>query len=226
MDKRKSRSPILDRFSSLIGRTRFIVLFAVVAVLLVSISLFLLGTIQAVTGVWNAWKTMAGGGDLSSTDLTVEFLEIVSTMLKAVIFYIIGVGFYSLFVAPLNITVSLGMESLSDLESKVISVVVVILGLTFLEHFILWKEPLATLQFGLAAALMIGALVLFERHTHLAKEEQKERQPQEQAHAQEEMFVQDHEKAEVNGHPEQDGKRTPDNKAELSPPGKDKPDKA
>src|SRR5690606_10540249 len=100
--------------------------------------------------------------------------------LKAVIFYIIGVGFYSLFVSPLNITVALGMESLSDLESKVISVVVVILGLTFLEHFILWNDPLATLQFGAAAALVVVALVLFERQTHKAREEQKDRQPHEQ----------------------------------------------
>lgn len=197
MDKHNSRTPILDSFSAVVGRTRYIVLFAVIAVLLVSISLFLLGTMQAVTGVWHAWTTVLGGGEFDSTELTVQFLEIVSTMLKAVIFYIIGVGFYSLFVSPLNITVALGMESLSDLESKVISVVVVILGLTFLEHFILWNDPMATLQFGAAAALVVVALVMFERQTHKAREAQKERQPHEQAHAKEEMFEQDHEKAEV-----------------------------
>ena len=52
-------------------------------------------------------------------ELTVEFLEIVSLMLKAVVFYLIGVGLWSLFVAPLNITVSLGVRTLSDLEAKV-----------------------------------------------------------------------------------------------------------
>lgn len=185
-----------DRFSRIIGRSRFVVLLAVVAVMLVAVSLFLLGTIQAVTGVWDAWKSVFRGG-MQSTMLTVAFLEIVSTMLKAVVFYIIGVGLYSLFVSPLNITVSLGVQTLNDLESKVVNVVVVILSITFLEHFILWKDPLATLQFGGAAALVVAALVLFERHSHQSKEEQSVHNPKEQVRAQKSMFKEDHEKADL-----------------------------
>jgi uncharacterized membrane protein YqhA len=185
-----------DRFSRIIGRSRFVVLLAVVAVMLVAVSLFLLGTIQAVTGVWDAWKNVFHGG-MQSTRLTVAFLEIVSTMLKAVVFYIIGVGLYSLFVSPLNITVSLGVQTLNDLESKVVNVVVVILSITFLEHFILWKDPLGTLQFGAAAALVVAALVLFERHSHQSKEEQGVHDPKEQVRAQKSMFRENHEKAEL-----------------------------
>lgn len=46
------------RFASLgqaVGHTRFVVLIAVGAVLAVAISLFVLGTVQAVITVWNAW---------------------------------------------------------------------------------------------------------------------------------------------------------------------------
>ena len=186
----------VDRFSQILGRSRFIVLLAVVAVMLVAVSLFLLGTIQAAAGVWNAWRGVIEG-DVHSTNLTVEFLEIVTTMLKAVVFYLIGVGLYSLFVSPLNITVSLGVQTLNDLESKVVSVVVVILGVTFLEHFILWQDPLATLQFGAAAALVVAALVLFERYTHRAKEEHAMPIGSEQARAQRSMFKEHHEKAEI-----------------------------
>lgn len=187
----------VDRFSQIIGRSRFIVLLAVVAVMLVAVSLFLLGTIQAAAGVWNAWRGVLEGGIDSTTHLTVEFLEIVSTMLKAVVFYLIGVGLYSLFVSPLNITVSLGVQTLNDLESKVVSVVVVILGVTFLEHFILWQEPVATLQFGGAAAVMVAALVLFERYSHRAKEDHAAPIGSEQARAQRSMFKEHHEKAEI-----------------------------
>ena len=88
-------------------------------------------------------------------------------------------------------------QTLNDLESKVVSVVVVILGVTFLEHFILWEEPLATLQFGAAAALMVAALVLFERYTHRAKEEHAAPIGHEQARAQRSMFKEHHEKAEI-----------------------------
>ncbi len=192
--------PPIDRFSQIIGHSRFIVLLAVIAVLLVAVSLFLLGTIQAVVSVWGAW-TDVFAGELHSTHLTVEFLEIVSVMLKAVVFYMIGVGLYSLFVAPLNITISLGVQTLYDLESKIVSVVVVILGVTFLQHFILWKEPIATLQFGGAMALAVAPLVLFQRFTHKAKEEQNAHKPDEQARAQRSMFEEDDEKAEIaTGH--------------------------
>ena len=177
----------VTRFSYAIGRTRFVVLLAVIAVMLVALSLFLLGAMQAIMDVWHAWSEVARGR-YESTDLTVEFLEVVSVMLKAVVFYIIGVGLYSLFIAPLNLTVSLGVETLSDLESKVLSVVVVIMAVTFLEHFIRWEAPLETLQFGGALALVVAALVAFQMYSHRVKEDQRTHQPDVQVRAQQEMF--------------------------------------
>lgn len=195
LPKKPAANP-LDRFSQAIGHSRYIVLVAVAAVMLVAVSLFLLGAIQAFISVWHAWEAVVRI-ERESTQLTLQFLEVVSVMLKAVVFYIIGVGLYSLFVAPLNITVSLGVQTLSDLESKVISVVVVILGVTFLEHFVQWQDPLATLQFGAAMAVVIVALVFFQRHNHQAKEEQRQHHPNEQAKAQQHMFDHKNEKAEI-----------------------------
>lgn len=179
-----------------IGRTRIVVLLAVLAVLLVAVSLFLLGTGLAMVSAWRAWVG-AYHGQLGSTDLTVEFLEIVSIMLKAVVFYLIGVGLYSLFLAPLNLAVALGVETLTDLETKVISVVVVIMAVTFLEHFIRWERPLEILQFGGALALVALALILFQFYNHYAKETRKTQRPDAQARAQQELFHQDQEKHEV-----------------------------
>lgn len=194
----------IDRFSQAIGHSRFIVLLAVAAVMLVAVSLFLLGTIQAVSGVWRAWREVLQG-NLHSTELTIQFLEIVSVMLKAVVFYLIGVGLYSLFVSPLNITVSLGVETLTDLESKVVSVVIVILSITFLEHFVRWEEPLATIQFGAAMSLVIVALVLFQRYNHQVKADLQSNNGGVQAQAQREMFERDQEKARLR--PEKDSRR-------------------
>lgn len=187
----------IDRFSQIIGRSRFIVLFAVIAVMLVAISLFLLGTIEAFINVWHAWGQLING-ELRSTRITVQFLEIVSAMLKAVIFYIIGVGLYSLFISPLNLTVSLGVQTLNDLESKIISVIIVILGVTFLEHFISWEDPLVTLEFGAAMALVVAALVFFQRFSQIDKESQKSRNPDEQVKAKQLMFQGEEEQAELH----------------------------
>ena len=192
-DAKPGASEPLPWLGRLIGRSRLIVLFAVVAVLLVAFSLFLLGTVQAAFGIWRAWSSVFAG-ELNFVDITVQFLEIVSTMLKAVVFYLIGVGLYSLFIAPLNVAVSLGVETLHDLESKVVNVVVVIMAVTFLEHFIRWKDPVQTLQFGGALALAVGSLVLFQLYSHRAKEAQKSHGPDVQARAKRDMFERDHEK--------------------------------
>jgi uncharacterized membrane protein YqhA len=180
----------MEPLGRLIGRTRYVVLLAVIAVLLVALSLFLLGTILAIMGIWEAWEALFHGR-IEATDLTVEFLEIVSVMLKAVFFYLIGVGLYSLFIAPLNIATSLGVETLNDLETKVISVVVVILAVSFLEEFISGKQALEILQYGGALAVAVAALVLFQFYNHRAKEDQQEHGTTEQS--KEDLFEHDQE---------------------------------
>ena len=179
-------------FSQAIGRSRYIVLLAVLAVLLVSISLFLQGTVLAVESVWTSWRDLVAGHAQHSR-LTLAFLEIVSIMLEAVVFYLIGVGLYSLFISPMNVTVALGVETLNDLEERVISVIIAILAINFLEHFIQWEKPLATLEFGIAMAAVVGALVAFQAFSHRATVDQKAHNSEIQARAQREMFIEDNE---------------------------------
>ncbi|ACO47461.1 YqhA family protein [Deinococcus deserti] len=192
-----------DLFSDLIGRTRFVVLIAVIAVLLVSFSLFLQGTFLALHTIYETWHDMLTKGISSqSGTLAVEFLEVVGTMLKAVVFYLIGVGLYSLFIKPLNLTSALGVESLSDLEQKVVSVIIVILGVTFLEHFIRWQNPLETLYFAGSLALAGGALVFFQT-VHRGKGSDLQ-QPEAKLRARRELFEHDTEQLVIS---ERDVKR-------------------
>lgn len=200
-------------FSDLIGRTRFVVLIAVIAVLLVAFSLFLQGTLLALTTIYETWRdTFEGGITSQSGTLAVEFLEVVGTMLKAVVFYLIGVGLYSLFITPLNLTSALGVESLSDLEQKVISVVIVILGVTFLEHFIRWEEPLETLYFAGALALAGGALVFFQ-HVHRGSGGDLQ-QPEAKLRARRELFENDAEQRHIDEQDVQRAERATEAKAE------------
>ncbi len=195
-DSAEDAPTVLAPLGRAIGRTRLVVLLAVLAVLLVALSLFLIGTLMAISSVWHAWEAVLQGR-MESTDLTVRFLEIVSVMLKAVVFYLIAVGLYSLFIAPLNVTVALGVETLSDLETKVISVVVVIMSVTFLEHFIQWNKPTETLQFAGSLSVVVASLVLFQMYSHRAKEDQQAHNPDTQARAKREMFHKDHEQQEI-----------------------------
>jgi uncharacterized membrane protein YqhA len=183
--------------AELIGHTRFIVLIGVVAVLVISATLFIFGAMQAATSVWGAIQG-ALQGRIDTTELTITFLEIISTMLKAVVFYIIGVGLYSLFIAPLNLPVALGVETLFDLEGKVASIIVVIMAITFLEHFIQWQQPTETLQFGIAFALAVAVLVLFQWNAHREKEALTRNSPAIEERAHLELFSEGRERRDVS----------------------------
>lgn len=200
-DNRPKHPTATAPLAELIGKTRFIVLIAVVSVILVSVALFIFGAGLAVQGIWHTLLALTRG-DLAATTMTVDLLEVVSVMLKAVVFYLVGVGFYSLFIAPLNVTAALGIRSFNDLETKVVSVVVVIMAVTFLEHFILWDQAVETLLFGLSLGVVVAALVFFQMNAHRAAREDEHEHPQTRFEAQRELFHEDHEEREIR--PEQD----------------------
>lgn len=194
MSEQQSRADVIG---AIIGRTRFVVIIAVVAVMLLSISLFLLGTISAVQSVIRAWRELIMQGDSGGTELVVETLAVIGVMLRAVVFYIIGVGLYSLFIKPLNLTTALGVETLADLEAKVISVVVVMLAVRFLQEFVQWRQPVELAYFGVTMAVVIAALVLFQYNGRRGTEFSKTNSPNVVKRAQKEMFQEDKEQREV-----------------------------
>jgi uncharacterized membrane protein YqhA len=181
----------------ILGRSRYLVFVAVLAVMLTAFSLFLIGAIQAVDALYHAWSLVLAG-TFSPHGISMSLnLNIVSTMLEAVVFYLVGVGLYSLFISPLNVAVALGIESLTDLESKVLSVIIVIMGATFLQHFVLWKDSIGTLEFGASLGLVVVALVTLQWLGHRATEIQKSYSLRTQNRAQHEMFHESLEQHEV-----------------------------
>jgi uncharacterized membrane protein YqhA len=195
-DRAQDRPTPVAPLADLIGRTRFVVLLAVVSVILLAIALFAVGTVIALQGTWRAVTSIATG-DVEGTALSVEMLEIVSIIQKAVVFYLIGVGLYSLFIAPLNVTTALGISSLNDLEIKIVSVVIVILAVTYLEHFIRWQEPVEIVLYGFSLAIVVAALVLYQMHSHRSSRDDQDRDVAARLTAQQELFHGDHEQREV-----------------------------
>lgn len=183
-------------FARLIGRSRLIVVVAVLAVLLSAFSLFLLGAWLAVITIWMAWQDVIAGV-VGDTELVIRFLDIVLVMLKAVFFYLIGVGLYSLFISPLNVTVALGIETLNDLEAKVISIIIVIMAVEFLDRYIRWRDQMDVLLSGGALGIVVLALVFFKVYT--SREGQAARLRRDQERARLEMFTRSHEKQDVGG---------------------------
>ena len=190
------RWPAPAPFARAVGATRYVVLIAVAAVLLVSAALFVIGAIQAgVVVVHAAGATLRG--EMASSELTSEFLGIVSAMLKAVVFYIVGVGLYSLFIAPLNLPAALGVESFGDLETRIVSVVIVIMAVTFLERFISHEDSAELVRSGGTMAVVIVALVLYQFQSSHARQEQKRSDAATEVRAQRHLFQGDEQRREV-----------------------------
>ena len=57
----------------------------------------------------------------------------------------------------------LKIRDLSDLKEKLIAAAVVVIVITFLKHIVMWENPLETLYFGGAIAIVIAAITLFSK---------------------------------------------------------------
>lgn len=138
--------------------SRYLVVLGVLSSLAASLTVFL----------WGAWKTGAvivtllqsGGKDPLTV---VRLIELMDKFLIAVGLYIFAVGLYELFIGDLDLPDWLVIHDLHDIKSRLSQILVLFMAVTFLEHLVEWKEPLATLYFALAITLVMGVLIAFNR---------------------------------------------------------------
>jgi uncharacterized membrane protein YqhA len=89
------------------------------------------------------------------------------------------------------------VETLNDLETKVISIIVVIMAVSFLERFIQHESGLEVLATSGALGIAVAALVFFKIYTNREGQEARMRADQDKAKV--EMFEREHEKQDVAG---------------------------
>lgn len=165
-------------FESFLWESRLVVLFAVVASLVTSLSMFFLATVDA-------WYMASHLFSYASPDLTGEarsnmraetithVVEIVDGYLLATVLLIFALGLYELFISPIdrakseNDTITsnvLIINSLDDLKARLAKVILMILIVRFFEHAISmdFATPLDLLY--LAAGIALIGLALFLSH--------------------------------------------------------------
>jgi hypothetical protein len=81
--------------------------------------------------------------------------------------YIAALGLYRLFISTTDVELPmrLKIDSLKDLEDKIIGVIVAALAVAFLGHAAGGDEPTALLRYGGGIAIMVAALAFFMRYT-------------------------------------------------------------
>lgn len=158
-------NPAMRRlFELLLTQSRFIVVVPVIALVLAAFGAFAYGGavfVNAITEV--VAHPFPVGNRIGLFLLVVDLFLIGATLLVA------AIGFYELFIARLDgdrrgsIPVWLRMDDLNHLKARVISMIVLVVAVAFVEFVVDQAAGLEVLELGGGIALVIAALVAFLR---------------------------------------------------------------
>jgi uncharacterized membrane protein YqhA len=133
--------------------TRFVVLVAVVGVLVQALACYgwaVATTVDFIGQIKDSWD---------DGDTVVELLQVLDLYLIGTVLVITAIGLYELFVGPVDLPDWLVIRNLSDLKSKIVDVLVLVIGIKFLEKAVTAKDAQDVLWYGLGSAAVMAVLV-------------------------------------------------------------------
>jgi uncharacterized membrane protein YqhA len=140
----------------ILEKSKYLALVAVIALLLATVAAFAWGTLKTVDTVFLVIDST--GRDKA---ITVEFIEIVDSFLIATALLIFAVSLYELFIDKLDLPEWMLAHNLYELKTKLSSMIVLVMGVKFLEKLLDVKDAASLLQIGTATALMAAVLIAF-----------------------------------------------------------------
>jgi uncharacterized membrane protein YqhA len=159
-----ARGRLEDGFEHVLALSRIIVIIPVVVLLVSATAAFVYGTEVFVASIAGVFETRAVGEKLGVFLTEVDLFLIGATLIIA------AYGLYELFIgriAPtgthLRLPRWLEMNDLNDLKARVISMIILISAVSFVDVVVHFGQALQVLYLGAAVALVIGALTIFLR---------------------------------------------------------------
>lgn len=153
--------------------TRLVFTLAIVSTFVAAVALLVLGTIETFHTVGALLGF--GGTNIDPTEARLHFIEVVDLFLVATIMYVISIGIYQLFADPrLPVSPWLRVRSASDLEHKLVGVIITVLSVESLAQVASWNGQANLLSFGLTTALLIAALAYFIVNRHRSDDDADE----------------------------------------------------
>jgi uncharacterized membrane protein YqhA len=160
---RDARSRLEGGFEQALSLSRVVIIVPVIILLLAALSSFAYGTDVFIRSVANVVE------DPQLTAHNLGYLLLLTDLfLVGATLMIAAFGFYSLFITgtesgglALRLPRWLRMHDLNDLKARVISMIILVAGVTFVDVAVESKTELNTLYLGAAVALVIVALTVF-----------------------------------------------------------------
>lgn len=146
---------------TILEKSRYLALIGVIPLLVASVAAFIWGLVQTVQVVILGFSTL--GMDKA---LILGFLLIVDIFLVAITLLIFAISLYELFIGEINTPRWMVANSLNDLKTKLSSMMILVLGIKFLEIFMKGGNAQDMFWLGLSVALVSGTLIAFGYFGH------------------------------------------------------------
>jgi uncharacterized membrane protein YqhA len=145
----------------ILASSRFVIAFAVLGSFLAAVALIFYGFFTVAEMVWEIVEDHSVSPE-GAKHYAVEFIELTDLFLLGTVLYIVALGLYELFVdQDLPLPAWLHITTLDDLKEKLIGVIIVLLGVTFLGDVVGETiHGVDVLYLGLAIAAVVVALTL------------------------------------------------------------------
>lgn len=147
--------------NALIGKSKYLILIAVITLLITFFMALLWGVAKAIS-VWTVMVTTLG----KSQDISLMLIELVDAFLLALVLYILAASIYRMFIGDPGLTSRLVASSLPELKDKLSGVIILVLVVRFSEWlFAGTMDAQQVLLLGIATALVCAVLVAFIHFT-------------------------------------------------------------
>ena len=140
----------------ILEKSRYLALIGVLSLLVAAVAAFGWGTLKTITTVFLVIQSMG-----KEASITVEFIEIVDAFLIATAILIFAVSLYELFIDKLDLPEWMLAHNLYELKGKLSSMIVLVMGVKFLQKLLEVKDTGDLLRTGIATALMSAVLIAF-----------------------------------------------------------------
>ena len=138
----------------LLESSKYLLWIGIIALILLSAASFIWGALKAVSVIVLIFRSMG-----QDPDIAVSLLQVVDAFLIAIALIVVWVSMYELFIGDLDLPEWMLSHDLHQLEGKLSGVIILIMVVKFLENLVDWKDPMGTLQFGLAIGVISAALI-------------------------------------------------------------------
>ena len=154
----------------LTGSTRFLVSIPVIGLFVAAVVMTVATLVRTIIITYEAVTL-----NLEIQEMLVEYIEFADYFLLAIVFYIMSIGLYSLFIdSRIDLPPWLEIYTLDDLKEKLVSVVIVVMGVFFLGKLLLGAEAKDLAFMGIGIGAIILSLAYFVRHVMCGRSDTKD----------------------------------------------------